>query len=602
MEIFNIVNILNNKTISKISNENNNKLFNKIKENFTEDEQKLYIISFYSYLNYDEYNDYVIDLNKIWEWLGFSQKIRAKELLLKNFTENVDYKYDLNNNIDIKKEGRGGHNKEIILLNVNTFKLMCLLAGTEKAKQMHKYYVKLENILHQIIEEENKEFKNQILEKINQIKQLEDDKNKLSIEKESEKHNLLLREFGSAGSLVYVIKVETLCDSTYVVKIGESRKGLNDRFDEHKSSYKECVVLDCFMVKRSKDFESFIHNHESIKIHRKTDLVGHENERELFLIGKGLTYNILLNLIKTNLKQFDDYNQGMEIDKLKLEQENLKIQSENLKLLTNLNLSNGNFITELLNSNKTLLNKIESLEKTNKEIIDKINSLQTKNTTNFNETLQTLGPRLQQINPETLKLVKVFDSISECLRINSLYRRSSIAKAAKENTVYHGFRWCLVDRELDVNILHNIQPTKITKIQNNGYIAKLNKEKTEILNVYLDRKVASLSNGFQSHSALDNPVKKFSITNGFYYTLYDTCSEELKKKFVEKNKGEPILYKNGIGQYDLKNNLIKEFVCKFDCERKNQISCKTMNKALDKNISYNDYFYKRLPEKTKCFI
>ena len=84
----------------------------------------------------------------------------------------------------------------------------------------------------------------------------------------------------------------------------------------------------------------------------------------------------------------------------------------------------------------------------------------------------------------------------------------------------------MVDRELDAIVLRDIQPTKITKIQNTGYIAKLNKEKTEILNVYLDRKVASLLNSYQSHSALDNHVKNYTITNVFYYCLYYTCSEE----------------------------------------------------------------------------
>lgn len=597
MEVFNITNIINFKQTLKITDEN--KLLNKIKSNFTEEEQKLYITSFYSYINYDEYKDFVISLDDIWNWLDFSQKIRAKELLLKHFTKDVNFKIVSNN--DFRKEGRGGHNKEIILLNVNTFKLLCLLAETEKAKQIHKYYIKLESILHQIIKEESEEFKNQILIQVNQIKQLENDKNKLSKEKELEKHNLLLREFGSVGPLVYIIKVKIISDLTYVIKIGESRKGLNDRYEDHKSSYEECVILDCFMVKRSKDFETFIHSHELVSPNKITDLKGHENERELFLVGKKLSYDVLLNLIKTNIKQFDDYNQELEIKKITLEKENLNIQAENLKLLTNLNLSNGNFITELINSNKILLNKIENLEKKIDIQTEKINSLQTKNTTNFNETLKTLGPRLQQINPETLKLIKVFDSISECLKSNSLYRRSSIAKAAKENTIYHGFRWCLVDRELDANVMHNVQQTKITKIQNTGYIAKLNKEKTEILNVYLDRKVASLSNGFQSHSALDNPVKKFSITNGFYYCLYDTCPEELKKKFVEKNKGEPILYKNGIGQYDINNKLIKEFVSKFDCERKLGISDKSMNKALEKNIAYNNNYFKRLPEKIKCF-
>lgn len=442
---------------------------------------------------------------------------------------------------------------------------------------------------------------NEIQTHKNQIKQLENDKNKLSKEKELEKHNLLLREFGSAGALVYVAKIKTYNDTSYGIKIGESRIGTSDRHDNHKKSYDECVFLDCFMVKRSKEFESFIHNHELIKPHRLTNLKGHENERELFLIGDGLSYDTVLNLIKTNIKQFDDYNPELEVEKLKLEKENIIAQTNNIKALSELNLSNENFITEILNSNKILLNKIESLEKKIDVQTEKINSLQIKNTTNFNETLKTLGPRLQQINPETLKLVKIFDSVSDCLKSNAIYRRPSITKAVKENTIYHGFRWCFVDRELDDNIIHNIQPTKTTKIQNTGYIAKLNKEKTEILNVYLDRKVASLSNGFQSHSALDNPVKKFSITDGFYYCLYDTCSEEIKKKFIEKNKGEPILYKNRIGQYDLNNKLIKEFVSKFDCERKLGISDKSMNKALEKNIAYSNNYFKRLPEKTKCF-
>jgi hypothetical protein len=599
MQVFNITNIINLKQTLKITDEN--KLLSKIKENFTEEEQKLYITSFYSYINYDEYKDFVISLDDIWNWLDFSQKIRAKELLLKHFTKDINYKIISNNNLDLKKDGRGGHNKETIVLNVNTFKLYCLLAGTEKAKNIHKYYIKLESILHQIIKEESEEFKNQIQLQINQIKHLEQEKNKLSKEKELEKHNILLREFGSAGSLVYIVKVKTNENKNYVVKIGESRKGIDDRYDEHKISYDECVILDCFLVKRSKDFESFIHNHELIKPNRKTDLKGHENEKELFLIGEGLTYDILLNVIKKNIKQFDDYNQEIEIDKLKMEKEVSTIQSNNIKALLELNLSNGNFISELMNSNKLLLNKIESLEKKIDTQTEKINLLQNKNTTNFNEPLKTLGPRLQQINPETLNLVKVFDSISESIKSNPKLKRSSITKAVKENTIYQGFRWYLVDRELDANVLHNIQPTKITKIQNTGYIAKLNKDKTEILNVYLDRKVASLSNGYQYHSALDNPVKNFSLANGFYYCLYDSCSEELKKKFIEKNKSEPILYKNGVGQYDLTNKLVKEFVSKFDCERTLRISDRTMNKTLDKNISYNNFYYKRLPEKVKCF-
>jgi len=207
-----------------------------------------------------------------------------------------------------------------------------------------------------------------------------------------------------------------------------------------------------------------------------------------------------------------------------------------------------------------------------------------------------LGPRLQKINPETLQLIKVYESVTEAMNENKNIKRPSITKSVDENTIYCGFRWQLVERNLDPNIIHSINPTKETKVQNLGYIAKLNSNKTEILNVYLDRKTAAELNGYQSSSALDNPVKNGTITNNNYYVLYDKCNSELVENFEEKN-GEVILYKNGIGQYDLNGNLIKEFTCKYDCIRELKMSDKTLAKSLKNNIQYNNYYYKELGSK-----
>ena len=178
-------------------------------------------------------------------------------------------------------------------------------------------------------------------------------------------------------------------------------------------------------------------------------------------------------------------------------------------------------------------------------------------------------------------------------------KRPSINKAVIENTIYCGFRWLFVDRNLDPNIITHIEPTKQTKIQNLGYIAKLNAEKNEILNVYLDRKTAANLNGYTSSAALDVPVKKYIITNGHYYKLYEYCNEELINNYETKH-GSPILYKNGIGQYDLQGNLVKEFTCKYDSIKILSISDKTLTKALEKNIPYNGHFFKELGSKLSC--
>jgi hypothetical protein len=182
------------------------------------------------------------------------------------------------------------------------------------------------------------------------------------------------------------------------------------------------------------------------------------------------------------------------------------------------------------------------------------------------------------------------------MKENSDIKRPSINKAIEECTIYNGFRWLLVDRSLDPNIILNIKPTKITRAQNLGYIAKLNAEKTEIINIYLDRKTAATENGYSSSSALDNPVKNGTISNGHYYMLYENCENTLKQEFTEQH-GEPLLYKDGVGQYDAENNLLREFICKYDCIRSLCMSDKTLAKTLDKNIAYNGFYYKSIGSK-----
>ena len=103
-------------------------------------------------------------------------------------------------------------------------------------------------------------------------------------------------------------------------------------------------------------------------------------------------------------------------------------------------------------------------------------------------------------------------------------------------------------------------------------------------------------NGYKCSSALDNPVKNNTLTNGYYYSLYDNCDQTLIENFEDKNS-KPLLYKNGLGQYDLNNNLIREFSCKYECITELKMSDKTLSKALKNNIPYNNYYYKELGAK-----
>ncbi len=584
-----IVNLIESNPITKLNGNYQSKLVEKVKRHFNNYEQQMFLASFYCYLKHDNKNDFVIDLDNVWQWLGFSQKVNAKRVLEKNFTIDNDYKILLCQVAKQTSDTRGGHNKEFIMLNIKTFKLFCIKAGTKKADEIHEYFIKLEEILQEVLIEESDELRQQILQIEDKNKQEYDAK--LAKQKCLEKEKILMQEYATSGALFYIMKVKTFENGQYIIKIGESRKGVLGRYNEHKTKYEECLLLDCFAVNKSRDFETFIKEHDSVRRNRVTDLPGHETELELFLIGRNLSYPALLDIINNNIKYFNNN----DTHKLELEIQQLKLMLE-MKTSNNDNV----LINELFQAVKQLSGKIDNLETVNLDIISKMNSAQIKTTTGFNEPLATVGPRLQKINPETMAIVKVYESVAECLKeYNFKVKRPSIDKAVKENTVYNEYRWSFVDRNLDPNVIHNLPPTKETKTQNLGYIAKLNDEKTEILNVYIDRKTAAMENGYASHSALDTPVKNTSLTNGHYYALYEKCTDELRSSFEQKY-GAPLLYKDGVGQYTADNQLVREFVCKYDCIKQLKMSDKTLAKALDKNAMYNDYYFRMIGSKLKC--
>jgi len=600
-----IVNLIENNPLTKLSGNYQSSMVDKMKANFNTYEQQMFLSSFYCYLNYND-TDYVIDLDNVWEWMGFQQKSNAKQLLEKYFCNNTDYKIFAPEVAGSKKEGRGGHNKEIILMTIRTFKLFCLKAGTKKANEIQEYYVKMEKVIHEVVIEEC----NALSEQLKQIKQDNLNKDaqivnkdaemvkreadyqiKLKKQKELEKEKVLLSQFTMHIPIVYIVRVKTVETGEYIVKIGESRRGIVGRYNEHKSKYPECVLLDVFVVQQSKDFESYIHNHPKIRCNQVKNMEKHENEHELFLVGKNLTYQILLDAINSQIDNYQEYG----TKKIELEIEKLKVIAMN---------NDSPAMVELIESNKRI-------EESNKQLHTRINKLESmieklleirpiKIQTGFQEPLPTLGPRVQKINPDTMQLIKVYESATEVMTEDRSIKRPSLSKAVLENIVYNGFRWLFVERDIDSTVLHNLQPTRPTIAKNMDYVAKLNTDQTEILNVYLDRKTAALMNGY-SMGGLDNAVKKGTQTQGFYYKLYGECDENIVQTFTEKYGKDVLLYKDGLGIYNEKGELVKEYKCKYDCIKLEKMSDKTLAKAMTEDKAYNGYKYMELPARLSCY-
>jgi hypothetical protein len=356
MEPINIVELIETNPITKLSKDYNIKLLAKIKKNFTEFEQQVFLSSFYCYLNCDPINDYVIDLDNVWKWIGFSYKHKAKILLEKLFVINKDYKVLLNHevkqknteNVNEKKDNRGGQNKEIIMLNINTFKKFCLKSGTTKADEIHDYYFKLEELLQESINEESSELKKQLTNVTCLVEK----------EKEELKEKTLLEQFPINTQCVYIglIDNKTLGKPNSkmyhetVIKFGQSNN-LNERVKSHKKSYENFRLYNAFKVKNKIEIENCIKKHPLLKNRLRIIISDDIAHRELIALDNDeFTLDKVEQLIKDVIKE-NEYN--IENYNLLLKK-NEEMQDEIYKLKNQIEEQ-----TKVIENNSNKINKLE---------------------------------------------------------------------------------------------------------------------------------------------------------------------------------------------------------------------------------------------------
>jgi len=343
----NIVELIENNPITRLTGNYQNKLVKKIKENFTDDEQQMFVASFYCYLKYDRKNDFVIDLDDVWKWLGFGLKVNAKRVLEKNFIINKDYKLLPCQLANQQNNTKGGHNKEVFMLTIRTFKLFCLKAGTKKAEQIHEYYIKLEETLQEVLQEESNELKLQLEEKEVEIKKIETCKDKI-------REKTLLEQFSKNVQCVYYGTIDNVSDKNErLIKFGNSNN-LKERVIKHKENYLNFTLINAFKVNNKLQIEKSL-KENSLFIERQRNLMLKGKKYVELLNIDGLTFveidkiikDVIMNieyspenykkiLEKNKLlrKQLDEKNENNNTHKLiLLETENNRLKTENIKLL-----------------------------------------------------------------------------------------------------------------------------------------------------------------------------------------------------------------------------------------------------------------------------
>jgi len=293
MERLDIVDLIEKNPITKLSSTYQGTLLTKIKTEFTDEQQQLFVASFYCYLNYDTRTEFVIDLDDVWRWLGFNQKVKARMLLEKNFRANIDYKYLLSLQ-GKQRNGRGGHNKETILLTVRVFKLLCLKADTKKADQIHEYYIKLEETLQDVINEESSELRLQLQQKESELKNILTINEK---EKDVLREKTILEQFTENVQCIYYGLIDNVSnDNEPLIKFGCSNN-LSDRVSTHKKTFIHFRLSNAFKVENKTHIENAIKRHPILSKLRRTLTIKNNRYTELLAVNE-----ISFDAIDTHIK------------------------------------------------------------------------------------------------------------------------------------------------------------------------------------------------------------------------------------------------------------------------------------------------------------
>jgi hypothetical protein len=103
-------------------------LIARIESAFDTEEQKLFLASFQSHVHHAP-DEFVIDFNEIWQWMGFTRNENAKRLLEKHFTLDKDFLIKLTTPLHeatLTCPQHGGQNKGIFMMSLDMFETFCM--------------------------------------------------------------------------------------------------------------------------------------------------------------------------------------------------------------------------------------------------------------------------------------------------------------------------------------------------------------------------------------------------------------------------------------------------------------------------------------------
>lgn len=563
------------------------RLYELLEQQMNSDEQRLFVKSFHLYLEYgNDDKAFVIDFDDVWKWVGFARKSKAKELLLKYFEENIHYKILLHQpGQQNKDDNRGGHNKETIMLTVNTFKKFCMKAATKRADEVCDYYLKMENIMQQYIKEKLEE-KNTLMLEMEKI--IEEKDNIIENERTQYLVDCYDKQF-----VVYILKIINIDNNKFIIKIGKT-DNIKDRI-QALSAYFGCKVacLNVYPCEKSFQLEQEVHNNQLLLSIKYTDIINNKaKSTETYLIKNQSVYKRIKTIIKDNLSKYQSL-EHLRLRTIQMEYETFnRFCSSKEDLLELMKVSLVRNLTVEQNSESISSNVIVDEQADNSDIVTSVTDEETNTVSQ-----KTFGPRVQVYDKDDLtKVLFVFEGITEASREIEGASFTQIKFASRNKLEYKGYRWNLLDRnEPNPELPRDIGETVTTQTRNTGYIAMVNLDKTNVEKVFKLQKEAA-EHISQHTSAISTAIKYGQKIGGYYWILWENLSKQMQDKYLENNilpKTEVKSRGVSVQKIDpITNNVVETFSSITDAVKKMKMSCKTFKLASVNNNIYNGFKWK----------
>jgi phage anti-repressor protein len=473
-----------------------NELMCLLRSSFTSDEEQMFVQHFQLYLAYgQDETKFIVDMDDVWKWMGFSQKVTAAKHLTKRFVVGIDFTVS-----KLMSTGKhGGHNKELIMMNVDTFKQMCMVANTEKGKLTRKYYLKMEKVF---LEYQKKEKEAYILEL----------QNNTLIAKELERHNTL-RNTCSDRPCVYLLKTDRISN---IVKIGET-DDLKTRLVDLKNKYNDGFLIDVFPCINPHALEQYILKRPDVKLNRIP-------ATETIQCNETFTVDHLTKLIKKYQKMYNvnycTFDQKHALAQAKIKARALKA------IMTETNVDKREKLYDLLSNP---CNNDDVLGVTSDKDDDDTD----------NKDIES-DRKVYKYTPNDLENpIASFPSLKAAARSckTPTIHDYHIRAACLNNTVFAEHRWFYTDDEEnqkeDVPVIPPTQEEVKAPPKRKGRVAQLNPDKTQIINVWPNQTTASKALKIPACS-ITTAITTQRQYGGFKWEMYDEISDELKATF----KGE----------------------------------------------------------------